>query len=525
VGRISGVAPRAQLAASKVCWDGRDRDGAHAEAVGRESDAVGAGEAAITDGVNVLNISLGAGPSAVFGPLEGALLQAAGAGIFIAGSAGNNGPEAGTVGAPGAVPWATSVAATTLARAFQASAAATGGGGGLEVQGASATPGLGRARLVDAATAAAPGVEGVRAQQCQAGSLDPAKVAGTAVLCRRGGNARLDKGRAVHDAGGAGMILANDSDAETLAADVQPLPALNVSPADGLALQRLLSAGPTDISMTAGRAVASAGDMLAGFSSRGPQAAVPDIAKPDLAAPGVAILAASTPTPSRPDQPREAFRVFNGTSMSSAVVAGAAALLHQLDPGRSPAALKSSLMTTARPEVHGAGGGTAGPFESGSGRVDPNRAADPGLVLDIAAVDYARYLKAVDPKSVAGDAQPLAPSDLNLPAVSYSALIGAALTRRTFTGADRAAGTWRVRIEGLAGVAAGALPDSFTIEPGHTQDVRLAFAWAGAPLGRYVFGVVRLTNAADGRTVRLPVSIRPAPLESAAPGVPKGGAF
>ncbi|KAI4992473.1 hypothetical protein ZWY2020_051890 [Hordeum vulgare] len=44
---------------------------------------------------------------------------------------------------------------------------------------------------------------------CGRGELDKDKVAGKMVLCERGGNARVDKGAAVGEASGIGMILAN----------------------------------------------------------------------------------------------------------------------------------------------------------------------------------------------------------------------------------------------------------------------------------------------------------------------------
>ncbi|TVU35413.1 hypothetical protein EJB05_17300, partial [Eragrostis curvula] len=46
---------------------------------------------------------------------------------------------------------------------------------------------------------------------CLPGSLDSAKVSGKIVVCVRGENARMEKGRVVKEAGGAGMILCNDA--------------------------------------------------------------------------------------------------------------------------------------------------------------------------------------------------------------------------------------------------------------------------------------------------------------------------
>jgi hypothetical protein len=199
--------------------------------------------------------------------------------------------------------------------------------------------------------------------------------------------------------------------------------------------------------------------------------------------------------------------------MASPQVAGAAALLRQLDPSRSPAAIKSALMTTAHPVMRNEEGGTeAGPFDMGSGRIDPTRAADAGLVLEVHFEDLLRHLRELEP-TLAGEREqrilPLPAADLNLPAISFSTFNAAAVARRTFTSIDGEEGTWAAGTEGLTGIAATVVPPVFTVAPGQTQTLVFGFALAGAPLGSYVFGAVVLTNRADGRTVRIPVSIRP----------------
>ncbi|HEY3240281.1 MAG TPA: hypothetical protein VGL92_11990, partial [Acidimicrobiia bacterium] len=195
----------------------------------------------------------------------------------------------------------------------------------------------------------------------------------------------------------------------------------------------------------------------------------------------------------------------------------------QLHPDWSPAARKSALMTTASAGVSEPSGTAAGPFATGSGRIDPNRAADPGLVLEVAPAEYARYLEGVHPSNVPGQAEPIAPSDLNLPAVSYAHLIGAAVTRRNFTSVDATTGTWQVKVEGLAGMVVTALPPVLTLAPGQTGEVQLAFVPAGAPFDTYVTGAVVLTHEGDGRTIRLPVSIRPVREPPGRPGPPLPG--
>jgi subtilisin family serine protease len=522
VGKVSGIAPRAQIAAYKVCWTGRAATGDTVEGTCMASDAVAAIDAAVADGVDVINYSVGSGTSAVFGPVERAFLGAAAAGVFVANAAGNDGPEPGTIGSPTGVPWVTSVAATTLGRTFESTFTVIPGprpGGtpagapeGVAGKGASLTGALAGAALVDAASVPAKGVDAGKAALCLPGSLNRAAVAGTAVLCQRGRNPRLEKSKVVLDAGGVGMVLANTKPEDDVVADPHWVPAVHVSPADGAAIRALLADGAAaTLSVEGGRPVAAAGVRVAAFSSRGPEAAVPDIAKPDLGAPGVNILGADTPTRATGGRRGETFQIISGTSMAAPEVAGAAALLAQLEPGWSPAAIKSALMTSADPKVLTEDGTTAaGPLDVGSGRIDPNRAATPGLVVDTPVGDYVRYLKVQAPEEVPDTTiTPLAAADLNLPSVAFSRFTGAGSTVRTFTSVDRRPQSWAVSIEAPTGILGTVAPARFDIAPGATQAVTLSLALAGAPPGVYTSGAIVLTNITDQRTVRLPLSVKP----------------
>uniref|UniRef100_A0A7N0UJX1 Uncharacterized protein n=1 Tax=Kalanchoe fedtschenkoi TaxID=63787 RepID=A0A7N0UJX1_KALFE len=133
--------------------------------------------------------------------------------------------------------------------------------------------------------------------------------------------------------------------------------------------------------------------VVADFSSRGPNTYFPDVMKPDVVAPGVAILAAWPPNipPSKFDKPGSVkYNLDSGTSMACPHAAGAIAYIKSLHPDWSPAALKSALMTTARPlnaSLH-----PERDFDYGSGNIDPVKASDPGLVYDISEHDYINHL-------------------------------------------------------------------------------------------------------------------------------------
>jgi hypothetical protein len=115
----------------------------------------------------------------------------------------------------------------------------------------------------------------------------------------------------------------------------------------------------------------------------------------------------------------------------------------------------------------------------------------------------------------------LAATDLNLPAVSYGSFTGTATTTRTFTSVDDAPATWNAAVTGLAGLDVAVSPPAFEVAPGQSQAVGLTLTLTTAPLDAYTFGALVLTNPADGRTVRLPLSVRPvriaAPAKAALP--------
>jgi subtilisin family serine protease len=92
------------------------------------------------------------------------------------------------------------------------------------------------------------------------------------------------------------------------------------------------------------------------------------------------------------------FMVLSGTSMSCPHLSGIAALLKSSHPDWSPAAIKSSIMTTAD-DLNLQGELIldekllpADVFAKGSGHVNPSRANHPGLVYDIQPQDYVSYL-------------------------------------------------------------------------------------------------------------------------------------
>jgi len=91
--------------------------------------------------------------------------------------------------------------------------------------------------------------------------------------------------------------------------------------------------------------------------------------------------------------------INNGTSMSCFHLSGIAALLKNSHPGRSLAAIKSAIMTTAY-EINLQGKANldqrlklADLFATGAGYVNHLKANDPGLVYDIEPNDHVPYFE------------------------------------------------------------------------------------------------------------------------------------
>ncbi len=141
LGKISGMAPRARIAAYKVCWEDAGDGGC------ATSDSVAAIDKAVADGVDVINFSISGTRTDFLAPVEVAFLFAADAGVFVAASAGNT-DGASQVAHPS--PWITTVAASTHDRGGVGTVTL---GNGAVFTGASLAPNSVTGSLIDSETA------------------------------------------------------------------------------------------------------------------------------------------------------------------------------------------------------------------------------------------------------------------------------------------------------------------------------------------------------------------------------------
>ncbi len=476
-GPVSGIAPGASIIAYRALGPGG----------GYTSDLLAAVQQAIVDGVDVINYSISGSASVYSDAVELAFLDAYAAGVAVNASAGNDGPGASTANHAG--PWVTTVAASTFDRQFASTLTLTSSDGAtFSKSGSTLTQGVTDAPVV--LPTAVPGYTG--GARCLTPFAD-GSVDGLVVVCERGENGRVEKGYNASLGGAVGMILYNPtaSDVET---DNHFLPAIHLEgPNDELLA--FLGAHP-DITATwaEGQSAPAQGDVMAGFSSRGP---IGEFLKPDVTAPGVQILAGHTPesTDLATGPQGELFQAIAGTSMSSPHAAGVSALVIAAHPDWTPGQVKSALMTSSVQSVVNADGSPAGVFDRGAGSIRADRAVAPVLTISETAADFA-----------ASAADPLHRHDLNIPSVLVDPLPGAAVVTRTVKNVTGKAQTFSVSASIANGVQAYISPSSFTLAAGATKKLTIVLSGIGAADGWHE-GQITLTPRKGGNVVVVPVAV------------------
>ena len=469
-GIAKGVAPKARLAVYKVCWKG---SGCF------DSDILAAFDAAVNDGVDVISISIGGGDGIsspyYLDPIAIGSYGAVSRGVFVASSAGNDGPN--TMSVTNLAPWITTVGAGTIDRNFPADVVL---GNGKKITGVSLYAG----EALDGKwyPVVYPGRTGILSVSlCMENSLDPNEVRGKIVICDRGSNPRVAKGLVVKKAGGVGMILANGAtNGEGLVGDAHLIPAVAVGSNEGDFLKAYAKSHSATATLKFRGTVVGIrpAPVVASFSGRGPNGLNPEILKPDLIAPGVNILAGWTdavgPTGLDADTRRTEFNILSGTSMACPHVSGAAALLKSAHPDWTPAMIKSAMMTTAsltdnrnQPMTDEATPGKpSSPYDFGAGHLNLEQALDPGLVYDLSQTDYVNFLCSIGygPKTIqvitrtpanCDMKRKLSPENLNYPsiAVLFPSSISGTMSKmfiRTVTNVGGVNSVYKVKVESPA---------------------------------------------------------------------------
>ncbi|WP_338693798.1 S8 family serine peptidase [Streptomyces sp. Q6] len=341
--------------------------------MGYTSDILAAMDRAAKDGMDVVNMSLGATLNDPLTPQAVAADNLVLAGITTVIAAGNSGPDAKTLGTPGAAALPLTVGAHDAPLTLP-SYTLTAGGSGVEGRLLAQPYGDGLDQLTDGA-----GLDVVDVATGTAAGYTGKDVTGKAVRIVRGAVPLDEKVRRAKTKGAAAVLLVNDDADEGhipyyLGESAAYVPTFSVSAADGPALTG-------HVTFTTAGTFRLGGEGLADFSSRGPVYGTGAI-KPEITAPGVSILSsvpADTVTPGSDDY-TYAYARLSGTSMATPYVAGVAALMLQDDPDRTPDDIKTALMNTARPLP-----GDVSVFEAGAGAVDAYDAVHTTTALTVPA--------------------------------------------------------------------------------------------------------------------------------------------
>ena len=366
-----GVAPGAKVYAYRVL-------GPYGS--GSTSAVLAGMDQAVKDGMNVVNMSLGAPVDAPLSPEAVAADTMVLDGITTVIAAGNSGPGAYTLGTPGAAALPITVGANDTPLhlpSYTVTAGSAGAQGRLLAQpygDALAALAHGSYPVVDVGTGTAAGYTGK-------------DVTGRVALVQRGAITLNEKVERARTMGAVAVLLVNDNAAEGyipsyLGESGTFVPAFSLTTADGAALAAQTSGGAS-VSFAPGGEFTLGTGGLASFSSRGPVYGTNTI-KPEVTAPGVSVLS-SVPADvvdadGSSDDYTYAYQRLSGTSMATPYVAGAAALLLQHDPSLTPDGVKTALMNTAHPLP-----GATSVFDSGAGRIDPYAAVHATTAVDVDA--------------------------------------------------------------------------------------------------------------------------------------------
>ncbi|MBI2322306.1 MAG: S8 family serine peptidase [Chloroflexi bacterium] len=372
---ISGVAPKAFLMNYKVIYE-HGGDGAF----GTDESVIAGIEAAVRDGADVINLSLGG--LAVTDPTLDALAQAAegafAAGVVVVAAAGNRGADASTVSSPGTAANVITVGAVSAGGLIVVPVRVTGPGTPpADLANVDSIPFLGPPK-----PSAPVGPTSFVPTELNGTPLPGTSLYRAIALIRRGEFLFTDKIKNAAVAGAVGVVIWNNNPDQEPFGGFAPnttIPAVMVSNEAGRKLVAWYNANPDAARMQIGYPGGPRGDVLGDFSSRGPAADYN--LKPDVSAPGLDIYSSEL---------EGRFDAFSGTSMAVPHVAGAAALLKQRHPSWTPRPIKAALVATAKPVTNLSRTKRYGLMDAGAGRIDVAAASQVKALVDPPKMSFGR---------------------------------------------------------------------------------------------------------------------------------------
>ena len=360
-GWVRGVAPASDLYAYRVL-------GPYGS--GSTENVIAGIEKAVSDGVDVINLSLGSSQNNPYTPDSIAVDNAALAGVTVVVANGNEGPGAETVGSPASAQLAISVGASTPplnTPIFVSDSLGT----------IFAQLAAGSAKLDNTDEK----LELVNAGLGKPEDYKNLNVTGKTVVVSRGDISFAEKAENAAANGAKALIIFNNTAGEinaTIEGAKQSVPTYTITQESGLKLKAAIEKGDNLVAFDTKREQ----DLLADLSSRGPSLPYYSI-KPDIAAPGVGIKSS---IPAFGGDYTNAYEELQGTSMATPHVAGAAALL--LEKSRQdglslkPDQIKAWLTNNAL-LMKDRQGNQYGVNEQGAGRVDLKKTAEAEAIVKV----------------------------------------------------------------------------------------------------------------------------------------------
>src|SRR5438046_162374 len=367
---MSGIAPGAWLGNYNVFPGGVLN--------ARSEDILNAVDAAIEDGMDVLNLSLGGSFHGNNDLLANGLDNAVDAGVVVAVAAGNSGPGAGTLESPGRARKVITVGASTNQH-FVGQPFTYPAGGGTTIGAAVGD--------FDPLPTASFDLFDTQSNGCA--SVDPG-ASGKLAILDRGTCTFSQKVANAKAAGAVGVLVINNVAGDPTAMGRtagfdDDLPAVMIGKNEGAALRASGETTASAVETFQEFITPENKDILAGFSSQGPTN-VDFAVKPDLTSLGVNVLSSCVST-DFVDCGGSSWAFLSGTSMSTPHIAGSAAVLLNLRPSWAPAQITSALVNRADLVVKDAATGLhdIGPTAQGAGRENLSIAADATSWMDPAA--------------------------------------------------------------------------------------------------------------------------------------------
>jgi minor extracellular serine protease Vpr len=412
---ITGVAPKAFLGNYKIFGSPGLNDYTLGSAI------ITALEDAYLDGMDIVSFSLGS--PAIYGPLDrgavcwpdpftppdpnyicdieaDAVQNAVSKGMVVVAAAGNQAnqgvfwPMLNTIGSPATAPAAITVGSTNNSHVFFSS---------VRMPGEDVPAGLARINTFfgdgpkppTQVTAPLRDVQSLGNDGMACSALPSGSLAGMIALIQRGVCLFSDKVNNAQAAGAVGVVLYLDDPADTLFGPQglfeTAIPAVMIENAPGTALAFFLATHDGHTATLDPSLVAADDpfvDTVTYFSSRGPSIGQNAI-KPEIVAPGTFVFTATQSYDPNSDMyDPSGYNAFSGTSFPTPMVAGAAALVYQQNPGASPADIKSALVNTATVPIQDPPIGTASVTAVGGGKLNVADAILSTVTVDPATLSY-----------------------------------------------------------------------------------------------------------------------------------------